>query len=163
MNSASRHLPDKPRLNGAEKQLACPGFFPGFRHIVQYPFELCSAEVRVYQKTRLLSYHVSAAFPGELVAKAGCTAALPDNGVVHRHTGFFVPDHSSFSLIGYSDGFDIFVCEAYFEQRLLGHSHLGRPYFHGVMFHPAFAGVYLSKLFLSKAYYIPVFVVNDAS
>ena len=42
----------------------------------------------------------------EMLAKFCCSAALPNNSIIYRLTGFLIPNYRCFTLIGYTDSCD---------------------------------------------------------
>src|SRR5690606_15437571 len=76
----------------------------------------------------------------ELVTPFGCTAILPDNGRRDWLAISFIPNNSSFSLIGQTNGLNVFGKNAGRGEGLLHHSNLCRPDFLGILLHPARMG-----------------------
>ena len=163
MNFATGQFPDEPGFDGTEQQLSSLCLFPGSRHILQDPTQLGAAEVGIDQQPGLLPDHFLTAPCLQLVAKLRRPSALPHDGVIDRHARFLIPDHSGFPLVGDADGLDIRIGTVDFQKRLLGHPHLGRPDFHGVMLHPAVARINLGELLLSHADHLTLLIINDTS
>ena len=163
MNLSVGKLPDEPCLYGAEKKLSCRSLFPGALHIVKYPLQLGAAEICIEKQAGLFPYHFAKALCFQLVAVLCRPSALPHDGIAYRNSCLLVPDHRGFTLVGYSDSFYIFVCTVYLQQSLLSYTHLRRPYFHGIMLHPAGLRVYLSEFLLCHAHHISLFIVDNAA
>ena len=163
MYLAACHLPYQPCLHRAEKKPSCFSLLSGAFHIVQYPLQLCTAEIGIYKESGLFPDGIAAALCLEFTAKVCCPPALPYYGVIYGHSSFFIPDYGRLTLVGYPYGLYIFICKPHFQQSFLSDSHLCRPDLHWIMLYPAFFGKYLRKFFLSQADYIFFFIINYAS
>ena len=163
MNLAPGQLPDEPGFDGTEQQLSCFCLFPGTWHVLQDPAELGAAEVGIDQQAGLLPNHFLTASGLQLIAKLCRPPALPHDGVIDRHARFLIPDHGGFPLVGNADGLDICIGTVNFQQRLLGHPHLGRPDLHGIVFHPAVARINLREFLLGHADHLALLIVNNTS
>ena len=152
MHGTAGQLPHQPGVHRAEQQLTPPGLFPGPLHVVQNPLELGGGEVGVNQQTGVLPDVVRQ----RLVllkpfAQGGSAPALPNDGVVDRTAGGFVPDNGGLPLVGDSNGGDLLRGDTGLGQGLGQHGGLAGPDLHRVMFHPARLGVVLGKFPLSQA------------
>ena len=163
MDLTPGQLPDKPGFDGTEQQLSGFRLFPGPRHVFQNPAKLGAAEIGIDEKSGLLPDHFLAAPGLQFVTKLCRPPTLPHDGVIDRHARFLIPDHRGFPLVGNADGLDIRIGTVDFQQRLLGHPHLGRPDFHGVMLHPAVARINLREFLLGHADHLALLIINDAS
>ena len=150
MDAPACKVPYDPRINSAEKQLACFSAGAGAGNIVEYPFYLCCRKIRVYDKTCLFLYISFKTACLEFIAYISGTPALPDYGVIHRPSGAFVPDYSSFTLVSYAySGSTAPVSCRYISQRL----QLCAQYLVRIVLDPAGLRVYLFKRVLRFGLY----------
>ena len=104
---AARQLPDEPRLDRAEQQLAALCALTGAGDIFEQPVDLCAGEVGVDDEAGLGAEGIGQALGLERVAVFARPAALPDDGVVDGLTGDLIPDDRGLALVGDADGGDI--------------------------------------------------------
>ena len=100
---AARELPDEIGLHRTEEDLPPLRLFPDAGNIVQDPADLGGGEVRVQQQARggLDPFRKSPLL--QLLAQLCRAAALPDNGVIHRPAGRFLPEEGGLPLVGNPD------------------------------------------------------------
>ncbi len=136
MHLPAGEIPDEPRVDSTERELA--RFCPGARtlHVLQYPLHLRSGEVRVEHETRLAPDHAIQLPRLQPVADAGGAAILPHDGVVDRLTGGAIPYDRGLSLIGDTDGSNISRANIRPGERLRRHACLRRPDLGRVMLYP---------------------------
>ena len=103
MDRASREAPEKKAVDSPEGQLPVCSQIPRAFNIVENPLELGSREIRIEQQTGATLHCFAKTLGSQLVTIRGCTAVLPDNGVIDRSTGLTVPNDSSLSLVCDSD------------------------------------------------------------
>src|SRR5277367_6681786 len=65
------------------------------------------------------------------------TGVLPNDGVVNGDTGFAIPDDGGLTLVGDTDGSDVFRANPALLHRLSHHFVNAPPDFFGIVFHPA--------------------------
>ena len=135
--------PDEPRFHRAEEQLALFRTLPRAGDIVQDPADLGGGEIGVDDKTGGLPDIVSQAPGLQLLAQLRRTAALPDDGVIHRLARMFVPDQGGLPLVGDADAQHRGIRHTVdgFRRRLP----LRFPDLLRVMLHPALLGVILGE------------------
>src|ERR1022692_2124317 len=94
--------------------------------MIENPGNLAAGEVGVDQQAGALLYEMFVTFVLELLAKAGGTAILPDDGVVDGLAGCAVPDDGGFALVGDADGGNVGGLCTRLRQRFEGDSDLRR-------------------------------------
>ena len=148
VNAPAGELPDKPRVNRAERQLAALG--PRLRagDVIQQPLEFRAGEIRVQHKSRLAADERGLAGALELVAGGGGAAVLPDDGVGDGPARGALPHDGRLALVGDTDGGDVIGGEAGLEDGVGSDVGLRGPDFVGVVLHPAGLGKNLPKLLL---------------
>ena len=82
----------------------------------------------------------------QAAAIAAGAPVLPDDSVIHRQAGFFVPDQSGFPLVGDPHMFNGKLEIAGNGQRFTGHIQYRQPEFLRILLYPAVFGVILWKL-----------------
>src|SRR3974390_1087347 len=104
----ARQLPEQPGVNSAEGQFAAPRPFAGARYMVQQPADLARGEISVNDQARLAGYKFAIAGALKIIAKPGCPAVLPDDGVMNRLSAPAVPNDRRLALISDADCRDVF-------------------------------------------------------
>ena len=163
MDSALCKFPDKPCFNRSEKKPSGFRLFSCPRNMIENPFQFGCAEIRIDQKPGLFPDFLAVSLCLEAVAVFCGSPALPYDCIVNGQSGFLVPYHGGFALVCDADGLYVFVRAVYFEDCFLGNSHLRRPDFHGIVFHPARLRVNLRKFLLCRAYDVAFFIIEYAS
>ena len=96
-------IPEQPRVDRAECKRAVLGFHAGIWYVFQDPAELGSGKVGIDDEPGFFGDPVGLSRSLESIAVVGGASILPDNRVVDRKTGFTIPDHGRFALIGDPD------------------------------------------------------------
>src|SRR5690606_41193493 len=81
---AARELPEQPRVDRPERELATFGALPGTRHVVQQPGDLRAGEIGVDDEARLAADRLGGTRRDEIVARARGPPILPDDRAVDR-------------------------------------------------------------------------------
>ena len=146
VDATARQLPQQPRVDGTEGQLAARGAAARVGHLIEDPRDLRPREVGVEHEAGALAHHRLVAVGAQPIADGGGAAALPDDGAVDRRTGGAVPDGRRLALVGDADGGDVVAGDAGRLQRL-GRGPLDRrPEVLGVVLHPARPRIVLRDL-----------------
>ena len=163
MDTAVRELPDEPAVNGSEAQAAGTGEVAGVLHVFQYPADLCSAEIGVYEEAGLVADLLGEAEGLEGVAVLGGAAVLPYDGVVNRPAGFGVPNDGRLALVGDADGGDFLQGDAGLYDYLAHDGFLAVPDLLRVVLDESWLGEILSEFFLTDGAWSALVVENDGS
>ena len=163
MRAALAEVPDKPGINGAEKQFARFGLGASAGHVVEYPAHLGAGKIGIEHKAGFLTNNLSLARSAQLVAKASRAAVLPYNGIVYGCTGGLVPHNSGFALVGDANCGQFVALHIGVFQAFLGNMRLRVKDFIGVMFNPAGLGEYLGKFPLGNLYYVGIAVKKNGA
>ena len=107
MDLAARQLPDEPRLDRAEQQLAALRTLTRAGDVFEQPVDLRAGEIGVDDEAGLGAEGIGQALGLERVAVFARPAALPDDGVVDGLTGDLIPDDRGLALVGDADGGDV--------------------------------------------------------
>src|ERR1700754_1844279 len=97
----------------------------------------------------------------QLIAKGGCAAVLPNNGIVNRFAANPVPYNGCFALIGDAYSLQICAVNTHLNGCLCRYTCLACPDFVRVMLNPARLRKYLLKLFLGNRFNLPLMIKND--
>src|ERR1700683_4586222 len=116
MNFAIREVPDEPRIDGAEKELALFGASAGFGNVFEHPGDFGGGEIRIEQEAGLLPDGLLHAFVAQAFAEGRGAAILPDDGVANRLAGLAIPDDGGFALVGGAKGCDVARADARFAE-----------------------------------------------
>ena len=156
-------VPHEPCVDVAKEELALFRLCPRTGYIFQNPADFCAGKIGVNDEAGFfLDFFVKAlCFKG--VAVLGGTAALPNDGIVHRLAGIFFPHNRRLTLVGDADCGNIFRVHAGAGFCLGKNAELARPDFYRVMLDPAWFGENLRKLFLSRLNDVAVLVKNDGA
>ena len=100
MGFAAGKVPDQPAVDGTERQFAVFRARTSAVHMVQNPGDFGGREIWVEQQPRTLLKPVSGHLFSQLFALRSGTAVLPDDGVVNRFSGGFIPYQRGFPLVG---------------------------------------------------------------
>src|SRR3989449_6381512 len=146
VHATARQLPQQPRVDGTEGQLAARGASARVGHLVEDPRDLRPREVGVEHEAGALAHHRLVAVGAQPVTDGGGAAALPDDRAMDRRAGGTVPDGRRLALVGDADGGDVVAGDAGRLQRL-GRGPLDRrPEILGVVLHPARPRIVLRDL-----------------
>ena len=104
--------------------------------MIQYPLELSGREIGVDDEAGLLPEFLRQAPGFQLVAVFAGAAALPDDSVVNRPSGIFIPQDGRLALVGDADA------------RHIGRRNIGGPDFHRVLLDPSLVRIMLGQLML---------------
>ena len=85
----------------------------------------------------------------QITAEIRSAAVLPDNCVMQRRAGGFVPDDHGLALIGDADGRNVLWANPGLSNRGAAGGQRGRPKVGGIMFNPARLREMLGEFFLS--------------
>ena len=159
MHLSPGEVPYQPAVHGSEPEFAVTGPFKRPGHVLEDPADLCRREIRVEDEACLfadLSHH------GRIYALAivGGAPVLPDDGVVDRVARGGVPHDGGLPLVGDPYGGDVLAVYIHLGDGLGHYRSLGRPYIHGVVFHPPRTGEMLGEFLLRHAADVPG-VVED--
>ena len=105
---AAGQLPDQPRVDRAERELAGFGARPRAGHVVEQPSDLARREIGVDEESGLALDRVAGALRFQPLAEVSGAAILPDDGVVNGFAGLAIPDHGRLALVRDADGRDVF-------------------------------------------------------
>ena len=108
MALSAGQLPDQPGVNGAKKRFAGFDLFFDFRHIFKIPVQHQGGINRRYCPACGLARFFSPFTVINFLTQGRGAVILPDNGVVQRHAGIFIPDQAGSPLVGNADGRDLF-------------------------------------------------------
>src|ERR1700722_12155807 len=158
---ATGQFPDDPSVDGAEKQVAGLGARANAWHIIQYPRNLCTREIRIQQQTGAFVDFFVMASSTKLVADFGRATILPDDGIMDGITGLAIPDDGGFALVGDAETGDVAGTNAGASERLDRHRNLREPDFLRVLLHPARLGINLTDFFLGHGANLPFLVENN--
>src|SRR6266446_5013800 len=137
VHAAAGQLPQEPRVDGAEGQLAARGTTTRVGGLVEDPRDLRPGEIGVQHQARAGPHHRLVTLGPQPVADGGGAAALPDDGAMERRAGGAVPDDRRLALVGDADGGEVVSGDARRAQRLPRRALDGRPEVLGIVLHPA--------------------------
>ncbi len=105
---AAGQLPDEPRVDGAERELAAQRPLARAGHVVEQPLELGAREIGVEDEAGLARRSV-AAWPAARSSSQmrRRPPVLPDDRVGDRPAGRAIPQHRRLALIGDADRGDV--------------------------------------------------------
>ena len=158
---SSGKLVDQPGVHGPKQDLA--PFRPAVSvlDMIQHPFDLRPAEIRIDDKTCLLPDHLRLALTFQLFTDPGRPPALPYDGGTDRFACFGVPQDRGLPLVRDPDRLDLFGIDAAFFNNFLQHIVLAAPDLVGVVLHPAVLRIILRKLFLCHRHHASLTVKQD--
>ena len=158
MNRPFGQFPNQPGLHGSKQQFApiCP--FSGSFHMIQDPLHLRTGKIGIDHKTCFLLKHLGKTFFFQAVTIFRSPPALPDNRIVYRFSGIFIPHDRSFSLVGNSDCCNIRCRSMDLVHCLSCNGKLCGPDFPRIMLHPAGLWKVLGKFLLCHAADFPFFI-----
>ena len=141
-------LPDQPRINRPEGELALLLQSAGAFDVVQDPLNFGPGEIGVDDQPRLAANERRVLFLLQPIASRGGASILPDDGVANGFTGVAIPDDDGLALVGDANPGDFIWRGADLLDGSPGDRELARPDGLGVMLHPARFGENLGKLLL---------------
>ena len=161
MGSASGEVIYQPAVYSPEKELACFGFFPGSADVIEDPFDLGGAEIRIDQQAcGFLDMGSESFVSRQFFAVIRSAAALPDYRVIDRLARIPVPDYSGLALVGYPDDRNVLCIERCFFQAALHSIQLRGEYFLGVMFDPGRLREFLREFLLRYCDGVQILVID---
>src|SRR5690606_27806614 len=146
VHPAAGQLPDQPRVDGAEGQLAALRPLTSTLDVVEDPSHSGGGEVGVDDQARPLADQRLVALGAQPFAVALSTAILPYDGVVDRLAVDPVPDYRGLPLVGDADGGHVLGAHAGAGDDLCGDPRPRGPDLVRVVLDPARARVDLSEL-----------------
>ena len=153
---AAGEVPQQPGVDGAGEELAALGPLTGAVDVVEDPRDLRPGRVGVGQKAGLVLPFV------RRLVHAGGARVLPDDRVVDRPPGLFVPHHGGFALVGNAQRFDVPRVGVQVHHRRRGGPAGVVPDLHRVVLNPALARQVLLVLDLRGGFLGPGLVDDDA-
>src|SRR5581483_72156 len=150
---AAGHVPNNPRVNVAEYEVARFGGCTRTFDVIENPFDFWAGEIRGKWQTDFGTQAVLSAVLSEFVDNLVGARVLPDNCVIDGLAGFPIPDYGGLALIGDADGRNVFGVNPAIRERALNDGLNGLPNFHWVVFDPAGLGVNLRVFFLVVRHY----------
>ena len=103
VGAPTSQIPEQPAVHSTEGKLASFRPLTGTVHMVEYPGNLGGGEIRVNQEAGAFHHPTFMAIGFEFGANRRCASILPDNRAVNWLSGFPIPDHRGFPLIGDAD------------------------------------------------------------
>jgi uncharacterized damage-inducible protein DinB len=163
MHAIAGEMPEKPGIDGPERQLASARARSRARDMIQEPGDLRAAEIRVDYKARPLSHQVIGAGLPQFLAQRGGTTVLPDNRIVQRFAALPVPHDGGFALVCDAYGRQIFKVDARGGHCLARDLTLSGEDFFRIMLDPSGLRVDLPDLTLGYSNGSALFVEEDGA
>ena len=91
------------------------------------------------------------------------TTTLPDDGIVNRLPGLFIPNDGGFPLIGDTNSSYLGRVNTGFFQSFSQYTALGSPDFYCIVLNPAWLGIVLGKLLLCYANDVTIMVKDNCT
>ena len=107
VHGAARELPDEPRVDGAERELAARRPRARAGHVVEQPLQLRAGEVGVEDEARLRGERRLVAGRAQRVAGRRGAAVLPDDRVRERPARRALPEERRLALVRDADRRDV--------------------------------------------------------
>ena len=133
---AAAQVPDKPRVDVAEDRLTSTSGSPRAVDTLEDPLNLPAGKISRGRQSRFPANDFAGAGLFQLPHDAVGARVLPDNGVVERFTGFGIPDHGGFALVGDADRRKVLRGEIAMGKRGLDCLACALVNVHRIMFHP---------------------------
>ena len=145
---AAGQLPHQPGIHRAEQDFSALGLLSCALHMVKQPLDFRSRKIRIRNQTGR-----AADVPGQTVLhqpvhNIRCAAALPDDSVVNRPSGIFIPQDGRFALVGDADARHIGRRNIGGRQHLEHSCILRGPNFHRILLDPSLVRIMLGQLML---------------
>src|SRR3989442_1707893 len=137
VNATARELPEQPRVDGAEGEVAALRAHTRPGNLVPKPAEFRAREVGVEDWAGLPARQALDTLGPEPVAQRGRPATLPDDGALDRSTGHAIPHDGRLALVRDADGGELGPGNPRLGQRRAGGALNGGPDFLGVVLDPA--------------------------
>ena len=163
MHRAAGELPDQPGINGAEQQLSPLRTFPCTRHVIQNPLDLGTGKIGINHKSGFVPISFGQSFFLQCITFRCGAPALPDNRMINRFSGFPIPYHCGFALIGDSDRRNLLRGNAKLLYRLPCHGQLGAPDLLCIVLYPARLWEILRKLLLCHCAHLSAVIEQNAA
>src|SRR5512142_2598984 len=112
MKLAVCKVPDKPRIDGSERELSLLSQFPGILYIIKDPAYFGCRKIGIDYQSCLFPDRFTEPVSLQLIAKSCSSPVLPYYCITYRLTCYPVPDHCSFTLVRYPDCRDIRAAES---------------------------------------------------
>ena len=158
---AAGQAPQKETIDRPKRQIALIGPRTRARHMIQNPRHLGRGKIRINQKTRtridILFQRRIGFF--QIMTQRGCAAVLPDNRVIDRLTGFAIPNHGRFTLVGDADCRHLL--DIHPTKGLFADGNHGFPQIFRVMFDPAIIGEMLWEFLLCDGNGTAIFIKDN--
>ena len=163
MDLAARQLPDEPRFDCAEQQLAALCTLACAGDVFKQPVHLCAGEIGVNDEAGLGPEAVRQALGLQAVAVFARAAALPDDSVVDGLACDLIPDDGGFALVGDADGRDVGGSCANLLHGLDGYAKLRSPDLICVVLDPAGLRKVLGEFALRDAAHFAALIEENAA
>ena len=156
-------LPEQPRLDRAEQQLAALGARPRAGDLLEQPAQLRRGKISIDHEAGLLPEYLRQTARLQLVAIGTRAAALPDDRVVDRLSRRLIPDDGGLALVRDADPGDLGRRRADALHRLDRNAQHRRPDLVRIVLDPAGLRKILMKFTLRHAANAAVPVEQDAA
>ena len=163
MDLAARQLPDEPRFDCAEQQLAALCALACAGDVFKQPVYLRAGEIGVDDEAGLGPEAVRQALGLQAVAVFARAAALPDDSVVDGLACDLIPDDGGFALVGDADGRDVGGSCADLLHGLDGYAKLRSPDLICVVLDPAGLRKVLGEFALRDAAHFAALIEENAA
>ena len=163
MDLAARQLPDEPRFDCAEQQLAALCALACAGDVFKQPVHLRAGEIGVDDEAGLGPEAVRQALGLQAVAVFARAAALPDDSVVDGLACDLIPDDGGFALVGDADGRDVGGSCADLLHGLDGYAKLRSPDLICVVLDPAGLRKVLGEFALRDAAHFAALIEENAA
>ena len=151
MHTTFRQFPENPGVHCAKQQFSSIRTAAIRIHLIENPGQLRCWKISVNDQA---CFFQQFAFPFaalDVLAQIRCTAALPNNGVVHWLSCHFIPHNGGLALVRDTNGFDIIRMNVGNGQQLLQNTKGRSPQFHRIFFHPAWLWIILTDFLLTHS------------
>ena len=163
VNPSFCQFPDQPGLHCTEKKFAAFRAFPCSGNIVQDPFDLCGGKISVDHKSGFLTERLCQSFLFQRITVFRCPSALPYDCVIDRLAGLLIPYNGSLTLVGNSDGGDIFSGSADLCHCLNSYAQLTGPDLVRIVLHPSGLREILCEFPLCYAAHFPFLIKKNTA
>ena len=161
MDPPTGKAPDQESVGGSEGETTLVGQGACLFHMVQNPADLGGGKIGIEQQTGSGLNLVIPSGEFQLVTETGRSPILPDDGVVDGFSGFPVPHHGGFPLVGDAetrDGPGLFPAPF---DGLATDTKRGGPDLFRIVLHPTQVRENLPKLLLGREDRVPVRFEQD--
>ena len=160
---AARQLPDEPRFDCAEQQLAALRTLTRAWDVFEQPVDLRAGEIGVDDEAGLGAEAFRQTLGLQTVAVFARAAALPDDGVVDGLACDLIPDDGGLALVGDADGSDVGGSRADLLHGLDGYAKLRSPDLICVVLDPAGLRKVLGEFALRDAAHFAALIEKNAA